>query len=115
MEHRYTCVTTLIKYLKEMLSWFQIRVLEEQFHAHSLPGYILNTYIIHSFNINVYLDTSKTLSIVKMNYVGQREYFNSKIKTSFFANMLKKKYNNNFQDIMFAELFAIRIFFFFFR
>lgn len=27
--------------------------------------------------------------------------------------MLKKKNNNNFQDIMFAELFAIRNFFFF--
>lgn len=26
-----------------------------------------------------------------MNYVGQREYINRKIKTHFFANMLKKK------------------------
>lgn len=50
-----------------------------------------------------------------MNYVGQREYINRKIKTHFFANMLKKKKQmNNFQDIMFAELFAIRNFFFFF-
>lgn len=51
-----------------------------------------------------------------MNYVGQRDYINSKIKTIFFANMLKKKQQiNNFQDIMFAELFAIRKLFFFFR
>lgn len=42
-----------------------------------------------------------------MNYVGQREYINSKIKTHFFANMHNKKQINNFQDIMFAELFAI--------
>lgn len=51
-----------------------------------------------------------------MNYVGQRDYINRKIKTYFFANMLKKnKQMNNFQDIMFAELFAIRNFFFFFQ
>lgn len=43
-----------------------------------------------------------------MNYVGQRDYINSKIKTIFFANMHNKKQINNFQDIMFAELFAIR-------
>lgn len=48
-----------------------------------------------------------------MNYVGQREYINSKIKTFFFANMHNKKQINNFQDIMFAELFAIRKLFFF--